>query len=383
MTDYVCVPNSQYKGPGFGGGPGSNCTMVDARVVYAEMYRARTLLRGPGDINAYLSDSIVGAGVNQFIANIASKEAFAKYATDFEKAFSVLTKPKRPLGYVSAYPEYRADPVIDKERLIVGHFGWFPGDSIWVDNSAPRSRGQGELYIEVGLQEILSSGAPVHIGRRNTNSYRWATGDEKLHLLTDIDGRVLQYTNYDLVGLESADNVLMVIGLVYSVGALATAGVKAGIRSLVRTFAKDASKASFARPLLKGIIHGQPPGVRVGDYNRLGCLYGQVNVGDEGVTYVVKAIILKGKGTPKQMADVATARVAHREMIMRAAEIARSKGQKEFRFLGTEASNDFRAHASRLAQEVGKPTSARAVEGSSADADYEVILDVAKVLAQQ
>ena len=383
MTDYICVPNSQYKGPGFGGGPGSNCTMVDARVVLAEMYRARTLLRGPGDINAYLADSIVGAGVNQFIANIASKETFAKYATDFEKKYSVLTKPKRPWGYVSAYPEYRADPVIDKERLIVGHFGWFPGDSIWVDNSAPRARGQGELYIEIGLQDILSSGAPVHIGRRNTNSYRWATGDEKLHLLTDIDGRVLQYTNYDLVGLQSAEGALLVIGLVYSVGALAAVGVKAGIRSLVRTFTKEASKASLGRPLLKGIIHGQPPAVRVGEYRRLGCLYGQVNIGDEGVTYLVKAIQFKGQGTAKQMADVATARIAHREMIMRTAEIARSKGYKEFRVLGTEASDDFRDHATRLAQEVGKPRSGRAVEGSSIGADYEVILDVAKVLAQQ
>ena len=143
MTEFVCIPNSQYKGPGFGGGPGSNCTKVDARVVYAEMYRARTLLRGPGEITAYEADHIVGAGVNSFVANIASKEAFAKYATDFEKIYSVLTKPKRPWGYVSAYPEYRADPVIDKERLIVGHFGWFPGDSIWVSNSAPRTRGQG------------------------------------------------------------------------------------------------------------------------------------------------------------------------------------------------------------------------------------------------
>jgi len=171
MTEYVCIPNSQYKGPGFGGGPGSNCTLVDARVVYAEMYRARTLLRGPGEITAYLADSIVGAGVNSFIANIASKEAFAKYATDFEKNYSALTKPKRPWGYVSAYPEYRADPVIDKERLIVGHFGWFPGDSIWVANSAPRTRGQGELYIELGLQDIVDSGAPVCIGRRNSDSY--------------------------------------------------------------------------------------------------------------------------------------------------------------------------------------------------------------------
>ena len=383
MTEFVCIPNSQYKGPGFGGGPGSNCTKVDARVVYAEMYRARTLLRGPGEITAYEADHIVGAGVNSFVANIASKEAFAKYATDFEKIYSVLTKPKRPWGYVSAYPEYRADPVIDKERLIVGHFGWFPGDSIWVSNSAPRTRGQGELYIELGLQDIVDSGAPVFVGRRNSDSYKWATDDEKFHLLTDVEGRVLQYTNYDLVGLQSAEGALLVIGLVYSATLLATAGVKAGIRSLVRTFTKDASKASLGRPLLKGIIHGQPPGVRVGAYKQLGCLYGNVNVASDAVTYNVKAIILKGKGTAKEMADVATARIAHREMIMRTAEIARSKGHKEFKFLGQEASDDFRAHADRLAQEVGRPRSGKVLEGSSSDDNYEVTLDVAKVLAQQ
>jgi hypothetical protein len=383
MTDYVCVPNTQHKGPGFGGGRGSNCTNVDARIVYAEMYRARALARGPGDITAYRSGNIVGAGVNSFTADIASKENFAKYATDFELIFSILTKPERPWGHVSAYTSYRADPVIDDDWLIVGHFGWFKGDDIWVPNSAPRTRGKGELLVQLGLNDIVDSGVEVYVGKRNSESYMWATGDEKYHLLTDVNGRVLQVTNYDLIGLQSAEETLIVLGLVYAAGRVAYAGLKVGIRSLARTFSKAAARRT-SRRLLKKIITGDPPYVRVGTFMRPGYLWAEVKVAQGRVTYHVKHIILEGEHTAEEATKVALGRAAHREMIMRTAEIARKNGQKQFKFLGTEANANFRAHADRLAQEVGIPNSGKVLPGSEEGfTSYEVTLDVAKVLAQE
>jgi hypothetical protein len=387
MTDYVCVPWKKGQ-PGFGGGEGSNCVMVDARVVYREQYAARTLLRGPGgdEVETYSHESIAGIGVNSFTTSINSKEEFAKYATNFEKAYSILTAPPDHWYEVSAYPNYhKAAPVIDKDYLIVGHYGWFPGNRITLPASARRSAGKGELYIEFGLQDLINAGVPVFVGKRETqDTVKWSTDEQLYALLTDPDGRVLLYTNYDILGLQSADDVLLVLSLVAAAGSLVYAGAKLGVRALARKFGKDASKALKRPKLPAKVLFGDPPQVNVGSFARPGNLTGHVEVSGGKVVYKVKTIILRGQGSAKEMAEIEMARLAHREMIMRAAEQAQKAGLKEFKFLGVDANANFQAHANRLAAEVGVPNSGTVLAGSAPGfSSYEVTLDVAKVLAQQ
>ncbi len=398
MTDYVCLPRSQYKGPGFGGGPGSNCTKVDARVVYHELYSARTMLRGTGvsgekNIEVYSADRIAGLGVNTFIAGTRSTPRFEDYATDFEKSYSILTAPKRPWGYVSAYPDYhKAAPVIDKDYLIVGHYGWFPGNQVYLPKGTKRYVGKPgeELYVDLSLQNIVDYGTEVFVGGRRDREPRdyepYSTDEQLYGLLTDPNGRVLLCTNYDILGLQSAEDALLVISIIFAAGGLIAAGAKVGIRALARNFAKSASKSRVRPNLPAGIIFGQPPAVRVGQFARPGCLFGHVTStsAEREVVYNVKAIILRGGSSTEEMVNIQTARLAHREMIMRAAEEAQAKGLKQFKLLGTDANVNFQAHANRLAQEVGVPNSGRVLSGSAPGfSNYEVTLDVAKVLAQQ
>ena len=71
-------------------------------------------------------------------------------------------------------------------------------------------------------------------------------------------------------------------------------------------------------------------------------------------------------------------------MIVRAAQAAQKAGQKQFTLRGVQANANFRGHADRLAQEIGVAGSGKTVGGiPGAHPDYEVILDVAKVLAGQ
>ncbi len=102
----------------------------------------------------------------------------------------------------------------------------------------------------------------------------------------------------------------------------------------------------------------------------------------EQVVYNVKSIVMKGGRTATEEADIQTARLAHREMIRRAAQAARKRGQKEFVMKGDYANANFEAHANKLAQEVGVPNSGRRFPtGPDAYPHYQVTLDVAKVLA--
>ncbi len=109
------------------------------------------------------------------------------------------------------------------------------------------------------MQDLVESGVPLVISLAEPPGYeRFSTCEQNYQLLTDVDGRVLLMTGYDLIGLESAETALLVVGLTFTLANLAAAGAKAGIRSLVRTFSKDASKRM--RPTLpRGIIFGEPP----------------------------------------------------------------------------------------------------------------------------
>jgi hypothetical protein len=139
--------------------------------------------------------------------------------------------------------------------------------------------------------------------------------------------------------------------------------------------------ASGRPPLARNIIQGEPPGVKIGSYGQPGNLIARVEVCGGKVVYRVEAIVLKGEGNA---AEVATARLAHREMIVRAAQQAQKAGQRQFTLRGIQANPNFRAHADALAAEVGVPGSGKALGGVPGGySDYEVTLDVAKVLASQ
>jgi hypothetical protein len=116
--------------------------------------------------------------------------------------------------------------------------------------------------------------------------------------------------------------------------------------------------------------------VRLGSPGEAGNLFARIESTGNGTVYRVELILLEG-----EEATVATARAAHREMIKRSAQTARNAGQSQFKMVGKQAGANFRAHADRLAQEIGVPGSGRSVS-SGGFTDYEVVLDVGKTLAQ-
>ena len=134
------------------------------------------------------------------------------------------------------------------------------------------------------------------------------------------------------------------------------------------------------QPLPLGTIWGQPPAVRTGAYGMPGNLIGRIETPIGGrVIYRIESIVLTGVGDPAQ---IGVARAAHREMIRLAAEEAQKSRQTQFLMVGSQANANFQAHADRLAQSVGVPRSGRQIPRiTGAHPDYEVTLDVAKVLA--
>jgi hypothetical protein len=113
-----------------------------------------------------------------------------------------------------------------------------------------------------------------------------------------------------------------------------------------------------------------------------GNLFAEVQVRGEEVVYKVKIINFKGAKTAAEEEAVALARQTHREMIARAAEEARRRGQRTFTMFGETTSADFQRHADELARKIGVPGSGHRIPGPlSGSPDYEVTLDVAKVLA--
>ena len=101
---------------------------------------------------------------------------------------------------------------------------------------------------------------------------------------------------------------------VYAQVKAASSGVRPGWKV-------TAGKGPSGRPTLgQNIIQGEPPAVKLGSMGQPGNLIARVEVGAGGkVVYRVDSIILKGEGNA---AELATARLAHRQMIVRAAQQA-------------------------------------------------------------
>jgi hypothetical protein len=336
----------------------------------------RTLLSKPGVDRAevYRYDLETGE-IKQWSAFTKSNHNFRDHFTDWERGWSTLTRVKPGRFSVNAWTSYSFDPVVDDNLTIIGHYGWAKGNRIFVPENSRRV-GKGELAVELGLQHIVDMDVPVLIrdgaqgGGKGTEP--WSTDEQLYRVLTDPHGRVLLYTGYDVVGLQSAEEALLVVGLVYGLANIAARGIGAGIRALARKAEKSATKGPARPPLPRGTITGNPPQVNLGPVFGPGTLKAFVSVDGGEVTYRVTMVFLKG------LPPNATARLAHREMILRSAHLAQQNGKKVFKLRGGNVQDDFITHADKLARELGVAKS-----GTKLGDDYEVTLDVAKVLSSQ
>lgn len=170
-------------------------------------------------------------------------------------------------------------------------------------------------------------------------------------------------------------NAVLEILAVYAAVKAASGGVRPNWRVA-------AAKGPAGRPkLAPNIIQGDPPMVKIGKFGEPGNLAAHIETGAAGeVVYKVEAIVLQGEGNA---AEIATARLAHREMIVRAAQRAQQAGQKLFKLRGGQANPNFRAHADKLAKDLGVAGSGKSIDRVGTYTDYEVTLDVAKVLGSQ
>jgi len=133
---------------------------------------------------------------------------------------------------------------------------------------------------------------------------------------------------------------------------------------------KPGKSAAAVREYLK--LTGNRPIARIGSLQDLDSLNSAVElIGDE-VRYTVKVISAQGE-------KAEMIKSAHRAMIVAAAEEAQRLGQKQFIMHGVDAGPEFVRHANQLAQAVGRAGSGKAIPGGLGH--YEVVLDVAKVLA--
>jgi hypothetical protein len=141
---------------------------------------------------------------------------FIKGATEWEKLFSALTK-----GH--------ADPVVDEQMAVVGHYAWFGGSSIFAP-VGHRNASINELLVDGNPIKVIGNGMP-----QPSRSTWWAydATESQFRLLTDPDGNVLASTGWDIVGVEPDDiSPLDLIGF-GRLGAAAAGGIGRGIKNLL------------------------------------------------------------------------------------------------------------------------------------------------------
>lgn len=381
-----------------------------ARVPYAH-YEARTaVFRKHGVRTAYTfsEKAFVPIMYRKTHFDPGPARDFARSATAWE-----LTHSKVPFGDGNG----SVHPVVDQDGLVIGHYGSFDSNSVFVPADIPSNgkvverpvRGvyvPGWRAVEVvrttlDLRDYLELGADVIADRRpkakHSGYTNYHTPQTSFSVITDIEGHVLlvlDSRNKDGVTPSSFSplDLISVLKLIVF-GASAALGAVA-IRTLMRRRAAKALAQSGKRELTSGsgiateiaavvarVIRGDPPTVSLGRFGEPASLFASVVTRDNKVIYQVTAIILRGGGDE---AAVALARGAHREMIKRAAQQAQKLGQKQFKMVGKQANKNFREHADNLAKDIGVPRSGKDLGrsgGKEAYSDYEVTLDVGKVLS--
>jgi hypothetical protein len=316
-------------------------------------------------------------------------QEFKKYATDWEIKHSRI-----PFGDGNG----QVDPVVDENMTVVGHFGTFGGKSIYIPPSKqPRAPINDLLKRNVDVFAYSAIAGALPQAYRDYVGYG-VTTDERYEVLTDIEGHVVMLVRHwsreALIPSSVSPLDLITIGKLVVMG-LAAVSTALVVRTIARRIASKALASGVKRELTTGvkkieerideefwkkIITGNPPYVRLGRMGEAGNLWAHVEVANGKVLYRVGSIVLKGEG---EAAEIALARAAHREMIRRAAKKAQENGLKKFELRGIDANANFRAHADKLAREIGIPGSGKVLKKSGNFIDYEVTLDVAKALASK
>jgi hypothetical protein len=137
---------------------------------------------------------IAGESLKPIRIDWRKDQDFEKHATPWEKVHSKLANGAR----------YGADPVVDSDLMVVGHFGRFHGTHVFV----PKGRGIGLGVGSSGLEfrMMLDEDVAVFVSRHNPLPSRYEAfhnaSDARWWLLTAIDGRVLAVDRSDDRGVE-------------------------------------------------------------------------------------------------------------------------------------------------------------------------------------
>jgi hypothetical protein len=115
---------------------------------------------------------------------------------------------------------------------------------------------------------------------------------------------------------------------------------------------------AMARAAGKEAFENGAGGVVIGKFGEPNSLFSRIETTGGRVTYRVTGIVAKDG---MDNAAAVSARAAHREMIVQAAETAKRLGQTEFTMVGEQAGPNFVNHANKLAKVLGPPDAVRIV----------------------
>jgi hypothetical protein len=307
-------------------------------------------------------------------------QEFSRHASAWEDHYSMLTSRW----------SWRVEPLLDDKLLVVGHVGWWWSSEIFVPIGVGPS---------LDVQSFVNSGDPIFACAVNPMPSHYRPNyigrpEWKFLLVTAPDGEVVGV----LAGDSPAGAVPTIapweaIGIGRAAIQLGTIGVRQVAmvlrRSAPRTAAIGATKqaaatatnrAGAATASRAGAEAGTIRSVHVGPFGEPGHVIARIETEHGKVIYRVASIHLKAQGSAAEMA----ARAAHRDMMRNAAQEAQKRGQAHFTLRGIDANVNFRAHADKLAREVGVANSGRILPGSTSGfSSYEVTLDAAKLLSKR
>jgi hypothetical protein len=184
--------------------------------------------------------------LNATWVSMISGQDFKRYATPFEKAFSVLCGAPNGL-----------DPVVDLDYLVIGHLGYVTGDRLWV----PRGW-MGDLrdLTNDPVQIALGMGAeepavPVYAvsSEREVDTNYWVRGSNsevQWLIYAKLDGRVMKLYSGQLNRYQSMDSFLQLDDLYYIAKIAVDLGAGLGKRLLKAALRREAGKEAIL--LLEG-----------------------------------------------------------------------------------------------------------------------------------
>jgi hypothetical protein len=241
-----------------------------------EQIGARTLLipgmyggdtfGGPaeGTIDAYRINS---QGLSP--VTLVRNSRFGNFATDWEKEWSglLVTRNQSRWKVSPVTPLPPLAPVVDASGLVVGHFGWVNASSVLIPE---KSKGTGIRDLLLDGTTVLIRGGATGSSKPETidsvNYIRPYTTEERFQFVTDVEGRALAQTSYDIVGVESADatfwTLISIGSLVIGLGRLAGRRIVASLitRATARTAATRVGRMSVEEMerYLIGVMQRRP-----------------------------------------------------------------------------------------------------------------------------